>query len=177
MGEALKEVKSYALSDSDIKRILGRGTKITTYPQLANIDSIDQLFDKKGRGIIFCPNAAPNVGHWTCLIRRPDSIEYFDPYGDKPEGFKKGLGENRKEALDIEEPYLSRLLRASGKPVYYNTKAFQVDKADVATCGRHCVARLLYAPDSIDEYNNAVQSSGMNPDTFVSGLTYNALHK
>jgi hypothetical protein len=173
---AVKQVMSYALNDADIKKILP-SIKITTYPQLEHMNSIDELFDRKGRAILFCPNAAPTVGHWVCLIRRPDSIEYFDSYGDKPEGYKKGLGEAHKEELNIDEPYLTRLLRASGKPVFYNTKAFQTSRGDVASCGRHCIARLLYAPNSIDEYNQIVESSGLSPDKFVSGLTFNALKK
>ena len=176
MSQAVKQVMSFALSDSDIKKILP-SIKITTYPQLEQMNSIDQLFDRKGRAILFCPNAAPTVGHWVCMIRRPDAIEYFDSYGDKPEGYKKGLGEAQKESLNIDEPYLTRLLRASGLPVYYNTKAFQTSRGDVATCGRHCIARLLYAADSLDDYNKAIQISGMTPDKFVSGLTFNALKK
>jgi hypothetical protein len=111
------------------------------------------------------------------MIRRKDGIEFFDPYGDAPEEQKDGLSRGRLESLDIDQPYLTKLLRASGKPVYYNTKAFQQDKASVATCGRHAICRLLYADKSLDDYNKAVQTSKLSPDDFVSGLTYNALKK
>jgi hypothetical protein len=172
----LAEVKSYALSDADITEILGP-TKIFPYPELEKMHSIDEAFDEHGRCIILFPNASPTMGHWCCMIRRPKSIEFFDPYGDAPEEQKDGLSEERKEALDIDEPVLTRLLRASGLPVYYNTHPFQADRADYATCGRHCVVRLLYAPYSLDKYAKIIKKSGMSADNFVSGLTYDKLRK
>jgi hypothetical protein len=172
----LARVKSYALSDSDIRKILG-DVSIIPYPELEHMSSIDECFDEKGRCIVFFPNASPTVGHWCCMIRKPKSIEFFDPYGDPPEAQKAGLSEAHKEALDIDEPVLMRLLRASKLPVYYNTFPFQKDRSDVATCGRHCVVRLLYAPYSLDKYASIIKKSGMSPDDFVSGLTYDKLRK
>jgi hypothetical protein len=49
--------------------------------------------------------------------------------------------QSRLEALDQCQPYLTKLLRASGRPVYYNTHEFQHDKRSINTCGRHCVVR------------------------------------
>jgi hypothetical protein len=172
----LAEVKSYALSDSDITKILGP-TKIFPYPDLEHMTSIDQCFDDKGRCIILFPNVSATMGHWCCMIRRPKSIEFFDPYGDAPERQKDGLPEHHKENLDIDEPLLTRLMRASGLPVYYNTHPFQSDRAAISTCGRHCVVRLLYAPYSLDKYASIIKKSGLTPDDFVSGVTYDKLRK
>jgi hypothetical protein len=102
---------------------------------------------------------------------------FWDPYGEPPEAQKEELSEERQEALNIERPDLTRLLRASGKPVYYNSKDYQEDKSSVATCGRHCVVRLLYQPYSEDKYNSVIKMSGLSPDNFVVGLTYDRLHK
>ena len=111
------------------------------------------------------------------MIDRGNSVEFFDPYGDAPEEQKDGLSPSKLQALDIDQPFLTKLLRASGKSVFYNTKAFQSSGRNVATCGRHAVARLLYAPYSIDKYDKCVRSSKLSPDDFVAGLTYNALKK
>ena len=171
------KIKQYPLSDDDIRRLLG-AVKIQTYPALGEMESISQPLDDKGRGILLFPNASPTMGHWTCLIDRGSSIEFFDPYGDPPDtAQKEGLSKSRLEMLDIEHPYLTKLLRASGKPVYYNNYAFQEDKGSIATCGRHCVVRLLYAPFSLDRYKAVIDESGMKPDDFVSALTYNMLKK
>jgi hypothetical protein len=172
----LAKVKSYPLSDADIRKILG-DVPTVTYPELEDMSSIDQCFDEHGRCILFFPNVSATMGHWCCMIRRPKSIEFFDSYGDPPEAQKDGLSEARKEELDIDEPALMRLLRASGKPVYYNTFPFQKDRSDIATCGRHCIVRLLYAPYSLDKYASIIKKSGMSPDDFVSGVTYDKLRK
>lgn len=173
----LKRVKAYALSDDDIKRIVGGETNIFTYPDLERMNSIDECFDEKGRCVMLFPNVSPTMGHWIAMIRRPNCIEFFDPYGDPPEEQKEGLSQSRLEALDIERPLLTELMRKSGLPVYYNTHAFQSSKGDIATCGRHSAVRLLYAPYSLDKYKKIIDKSGLSADDFVSGVTYSKLRK
>lgn len=176
MSVGLGELKAYALSDGDIKKMLG-DVKVTTYPELEDIEDINQLFDAQGRAILFFPNLSPTVGHWTCLIKRPNMIEFFDPYGERPDDQKDGMTRTKMQQLDIDQPLLSRLLKSSPLPVYYNSHAFQASKDDVATCGRHCVVRLLYKPYSLDKYAKIIRKSGLKPDDFVVGLTYDKLRK
>jgi hypothetical protein len=176
-GQSIDKIRQYPLGDDDLKRLLGSDVAIHNYPDLESMTSINQLFDSKGRAILLFPNAAPTVGHWTGLINRPEGIEFFDPYGDPPEKQKGGMSRQRLEALDIASPDLTRLLKASGKPVYYNTYPFQKDKASIATCGRHVAVRMLYAPNTLDEYAAIVDESGYAPDDFVSGVTFNKIRK
>jgi hypothetical protein len=173
----IDDVKEYPLSDTDIRSILGQDISIITYPDLERMSDIREAFDGQGRCVILFPNVSPTMGHWCAMILRRNGIEFFDPYGDAPEEQKEGLSRSRLEALDIDKPLLTKLFRESRLPVHYNTKPFQVDKASVATCGRHAVARLLYAPYSLEKYDKAVRMSRLTPDDFVSGLTYNALKK
>jgi hypothetical protein len=178
MDGGIQKVKQYALSDDDIRKLLGNNIKIMTYPQLGKLNSADEMFDDMGRLILLFPNVSPTMGHWTCLINRPNKIEFFDPYGDAPDTDQKdGMTKGRLEQLDIDRPYLTKLLRASGKPVYYNTHAFQKESASVATCGRHCAVRLLYAPYTLDKYKKIIDKSGLTPDNFVSGITFDKLRK
>jgi hypothetical protein len=172
----LVRAREYPLSDVDIRDILGN-VPIVPYPDLAKMQSIDDVLDDKGRAILFFPNVSETMGHWCCLFEQPKGLMFWDPYGDPPEAQKDGLPAARLEALDIDRPDLTRLLRASGKPVYYNTREYQKDKASVATCGRHCVVRLLYQPYGEDKYNSVIKSSGLSPDDFVVGLTYDKLRK
>lgn len=174
---ALEEVKSYALTDEDIRTMLGSDISILNYPQLESMKDIDDMFDSKGRCILLYPNAAINAGHWCCLIRRPDSIEFFDPYGDKPEEQKNGLSRTRLQELEIHEPYLMRLMRNKRIPIFYNKLGFQQKNDDVATCGRHCVVRLLYSPYDLDTYHQIIKKSGLSPDSFVTGITFDKLKK
>jgi hypothetical protein len=110
-------------------------------------------------------------------LNKPDHIEFFDPYGDKPEEALKTVPEDEKEEYGEDEPYLTNLLRASGKKVIYNTYPFQKERRDVNTCGRHSVVRCLYAPYSLAKYKKVMDSSGMSPDNFVSALTADKLGK
>jgi hypothetical protein len=177
-GRAIDKIRQYPLGDDDLRRLLGGDIAIHNYPALEDMATIDDVFDAKGRAVLLFPNASPTVGHWTGLLSRPDgSIEFFDSYGDAPEKQKGGLSRERLEAFDIESPHLMRLLRASGRPVFYNTHPFQKSRGDIATCGRHVAVRLLYAPHSLDEYADIVAKSGYAPDDFVAGVTYNKIHK
>ena len=174
---SLEEVKDYPLSDGDIRRLLGQDIKILTYPELKNMRSIENCFDSKGRCIILFLTTSPTEGHWCCMLRNKEGIEFFDPYGDPPEAQKEGISGGLLNQLDERQPYLTALMRGSGLPVYYNTHAFQKDKANINTCGRHCVVRCLYSPYSLDKYNKIIKSSGLSPDDFVSGVTADKLGK
>lgn len=174
---SLSEVKDYPLSDSDIRTILGSDIKIITYPELKRMRSIDECFDAQGRCIILFLTTSATSGHWCCMLRKKKGIEFFDPYGEAPEEQKDGVPRGQLEALDESKPYLTSLLRASGRPVYYNTHPFQKESRSINTCGRHCVVRCLYGPYSIQKYASIIKKSGMSPDDFVSGLTYDKLNK
>jgi len=169
-------MKAYPLGDDDIRRILG-DIKIHNYPDLNNMRSADELFDSKGRCILLFPNSSPRSGHWTCLMNRKDHIYFWDSYGDAPEEQKDGVPRPALEKWEMDTPELLRLLKGSGKPVYYNTHQYQRDSPTVATCGRWCVARLLYAPKSERYFANVIKKSGMTGDDFVSALTANWLKK
>lgn len=177
MSGGLKKVKEYALSDGDIQQIVGSPTNIFTYPELEKMHSINECFDDHGRCVILFPNASPTMGHWCAMIRRPKCIEFFDPYGEAPEDQKDGMSYSHLQALDMERPLLTHLMRESGIPVYYNTHQFQSLRGDVATCGRHCAVRLLYAPYTLEKYKKIIDKSGLSADDFVSGVTYSKLRK
>ena len=167
----LGKIKDTPLSDSDIRKILGRDIKIITYPQLASMGSINECFDKKGRCIMLYLTQSETSGHWVCMLSKKDGIEFFDPYGEPPEYALKTVPEEEREAFGEGQPYLTQLLKASGRKVIYNTHPFQKDRSDINTCGRHSVVRCLYAPDTLTKYKAVMDSSGMTPDDFVSALT------
>jgi hypothetical protein len=172
---AEKKAESYTLSDTDIKSLLGGDAKITTYPDLANVSDINQLFDRKGRAIIFFPQDGPNVGHWCAMIRDGRQIEFFDSYGQYPDTQKPDAQEQRE--LRMDRPLLTRLLENSGCRVIYNKVALQKSKDDVQTCGRHVVVRLMYSKYPIGKYRSMIKSSGLSPDQFVVRQTAQILGK
>ena len=163
----MKQVQALALSDGDIRKLLG-DVPIMTNRQLPSVSSIDQMFDAQGRCIMLYTPNDPTSGHWVCLIRKPTHIFYFDSYGDKPD-IPDDLGD--------QPPLLTQLLKASGMPVFYNTKPYQVERANVATCGRHVISRLIYAEKTPEQYDAIIKKSGLSADDFVSGLIYGFLGK
>ena len=175
--KALKKVKAYPLSDDDIRKVLGDTIKIWNYPNLENLESIDDLFDDQGRAILLYPNNGPTSGHWCCLMNRKNGIEYFDPYGNCPEEPKEEVPQDNLEEWNCERPFLTRLLKTSGKKVFYNTFAFQKTSPNISDCGRHCCCRLLYAPFSLEKYAGILKKSKLSPDDFVCGLTCDKLKK
>ncbi len=171
------EVKDYPLSDGDIRKILGNDIKIWTYPELKSVSDISKVFDPKGRAIILFLTQSPTEGHWCCLLNKQKGIEFFDPYGDPPQGILQEIPKPLRDNLDMNQPYLTNLLRKSGRPIFYNDYPFQKDKKNINTCGRHCVVRCLYAPYSLEKYKSIIDKSKMSPDDFVSALTANMLGK
>jgi hypothetical protein len=171
------ELRDYPLSDSDIRKILGSDISIVTYPELNNVKSINQIFDKKGRCILLFLTQSENAGHWCCLLNKADGIHFFDSYGQAPEKQKKGADPALLERTSQDEPRLLQLMKASGKPIFYNTHDYQKDSPSVNTCGRWACVRCLYAPYSDEDFYNVVKKSGMSGDNFVSALTANWIKK
>lgn len=170
------QIKAYPLTDADIEAILGK-TVIMTYPELQDMEDIEEIFDADGRSVLLFLTENNQTGHWTALIRNSDTIEYFDPYGSAPDADRKWLSKEKLRELDEEKPHLTRLLRNSHLKVYFNTYDFQEDKQNVNTCGRWVVARLLYRKKTLRQFYNIVMNSGLKPDDFVSALTFQIIKK
>jgi hypothetical protein len=170
-----KQAEGYSLSDDDIRRLLGGNIKITTYADLDKVNHISELFDGRGRAIIFFPQQSQQSGHWTAMIKNGREIEFFDPYGEPPDAQKDNLSKSKLEELRMSRPLLSSLLENSGYRILFNKVQLQKLADDVATCGRHCVCRLLYSKYPIQRYRQMIWRSGMTPDQFVVASTYTDL--
>jgi hypothetical protein len=146
------------------------------YPELEEATKIDDIFDDQGRCIILFLTEDANTGHWICLIKHENHIEYFDPYGgEKPDGERKWLTKAKLEELGQDEPFLTKLLK--GHKVVSNPYQFQSECASVSTCGRHVCTRLLHKQMSLPEYKKMIDNSGMTPDEFVTKFTSQVIHK
>jgi hypothetical protein len=172
-----KQAEQYTLSDDDIRSLLGGQIKITPYPDLANVQHIGELFDSRGRAIIFFPQDSLQSGHWTAMVKSGREIEFFDPYGEPPDAQKDGLTKSKLEQLRMNRPLLSDLLENSGNRIIFNKVQLQELANDVNTCGRHCVCRLLYCKYPIQRYRQMISKTGMTPDQFVVAATYRDLGK
>lgn len=173
----MEQAKEYALGDDDITKLLGGGIKITSYPNLDKVQHLDDVFDQKGRAILFFPQENQQSGHWCAMIKKGREIEFFDPYGEPPEAQKDGLSSQKLQQLRMDKPLLADLLDQSGYRIIFNKVQLQKLNDCVNTCGRHCVARLLYAKYPIKRYREIIERSGCSPDDYVTKLTYEELGK
>ncbi len=172
----LSKILNYSLSDTDIKKICGN-TNIIPYPKLADYENIDDLFDDKGRCILLFLTVNEHTGHWICMIKKNNRIDYFDPYGTCPDCDKKWLSKDKLIELDEDKPLLKKLFQNSGCNIYYNVYPFQEDKAGINDCGRWCAVRLLHYKKSLREFYNMVKNSNLDEDEFISKLSFQILKK
>jgi len=178
-NKTAEEVKGYPLSESDIKKMIPT-LKIISYPELLKANHIDQVLDEKGRLMLLYLTESEMMGHWVCLLKRRGTkiIEYFDPYGNyRPDGESKWLTPQKLKELKQNTFHLSKLLDSSPYRILSNAYPFQQDKSDMNTCGRHCTTRLYLKHLSLPQYIKFIKSSGLKPDDFVSGFTYNLIGK
>lgn len=178
----IADIKAYALSNDDINTILEPDTKIFTYPEFASMTSIDEAFDKLGRCVFLFLTTSSTSGHWVCMFKRKDMIEYFSSYGDKPEAERNWLSQEQLDDLGQDEPYLMNLLKQSRCRVFYSTHEYQSDRQDINSCGRWCVARLICKDISNQQFYNLVKEQmkerGLTkPDDWVALFTYEMLGK
>jgi hypothetical protein len=173
----MEQAREYSLSDDDIRQLLGGDIKITSYPKLKDVRHISELFDRKGRSILFFPQENESVGHWCAMIKEGRNIEFFDPYGEEPDAQKDTLSKSKLEQLQMDHPDLTELLLDSGCRVIFNKVQLQKLSNHVQTCGRHCVTRLMYYKYPIQRYRDIIHRSSLSPDDFVIKATYNNLGK
>ena len=74
-----------ALSDSDIRTILGADTQILKYSELASVGSLDELLPRLVNYCIILYEESLNKGHCVALLKYNDMLEHFDRHGIKPD--------------------------------------------------------------------------------------------
>lgn len=174
---------AYPLSDSDMKKMIPT-LKVVTYTELLNANSLDDILDEKGRLMLLYLTESAMQGHWVCLLKLRDKpvVEYFDPYGGfKADGEKKWISKEKQREFGQDTNHLTKLLKSSPYTIKSSKVKFQKDKADVNTCGRHCLTRLYFKHLDLKQYakmvEDACREGHMNPDEFVCGFTYNLIKR
>jgi hypothetical protein len=171
-----KDLRGYSLSNFDINKMIPT-LKIISYPDLLKYKSIHQALDEKGRLMILYLTQDEYTGHWICLLKKGNKIEFFDPYGNlKPDEESAWVSKKKLAEFDQDTHYLTKLLKESGSKVVYNKFPFQSENRDITTCGRHCATRLYFKHLTLPEYTQMVLDSGMAPDDFVTNFTYKLIN-
>jgi hypothetical protein len=182
VSELKTELPEY-ISDYDLGVYFGKGvmnTHILKYGDIDDYTNIRQILPKKKDYKILLLESKLDSGHWVCLLRYDDNIEYFNSYGLKP---GKELDFNStlvNQQLDQETRHLDILLNKAvreGFKVFYNKRRFQKMSDNVATCGKHCILRLIMflkmnmtLPEYICFFDKLLSKIGIPGDLLVTML-------
>lgn len=138
----IQEIERDPLSNTEIKKYLPYA-KIMTYRKLADYNNIDNLLPNSKDYAIILYEHSVNNGHWICLLKNKDVMEYFDSYGNPPDFPLNWVGCDTRKKLGSGKMLLTRMLDNCPYNVVYNPIKYQNKNPIIATCGRHCVFRIL----------------------------------
>ena len=158
MSSILKIINK-ALSDEDLRKILGSDLKILKYSDIDNYNDLDELLPNPVDYCIILYEEKLNSGHWVCLCKYNRIIEYFDPYGFRPDRPLKWIDMRKRRMLDQDSPDLSHLL--SREQYIYNDTKYQKPDDFINTCGSHfChrIFRLKNDETTLEDYHQYMKS-------------------
>ena len=171
--DAIKHFEITQLNYSYIREIIGHDAKILKYSELSKYSNIDQLLTKPKDHCILLYELEEDSGHWVCLLKYDNKIEFMDPYGIKPDGELAWITKSAKEKLNEDKPLLTNLLNSANQHVIYNKTRFQSMSKEISTCGDHSthrIYRLMHNDLDLDEY-----TSYMKHIKDEYGLTYDEI--
>ena len=93
-----------ALSDSDIRTMLGADTKILEYSKLASVGSLDELLPRLVDYCIILYEESLNIGHWVALLKYNDMFEHLHSYGIKPDNELQWINMKKRRMLKRATP-------------------------------------------------------------------------
>ena len=176
----LNKMVHKALSDDELKVILGKDLKIIMYPDLAKYTTIEQLLPAPNDYCIILIVESENkyniAGHWCALLKYNGIYEWFDPYAN-PVDYNLIHWMDRKTRARLHEskPYLTYLLK--GRQYIYNKVKYEVLKKGVNTCGSHSSYRIYQFQKysrTLEEYQKHMRDLskqyGMGYDRIVASF-------
>ena len=134
----IKKIEATPMGDNNIRQYLPNA-RVFTYKELADVSSIEELLPKPKDYFFLLYEHSPNVGHFVVVNRYidngRDTICFFCSYGSKIDAPLYWNSPATNAKLGQSKPYLSELLRKSGKKLQYNNVQYQSKQSPVATCG------------------------------------------
>ena len=167
------------LSDEETQKI-AQNAQVLTYDQLADYDSIEDLFRDSNKIILLYineKNPTSTVGHWCALFRHNGKVNFMDPYGKEIDEHLDDFSQEHRNATGQPVNYLTRLLYdyvTRGGKVNYDEKNKQKVSDNIATCGRHTALRLRYHTIPEKKWQKIWQdlkNKGYDLDQLVTDMT------
>jgi hypothetical protein len=158
-----------SLTYDDIVMICGYKPNLIKYGDIVNYNHIDDILTNNACIILY--ETSNNRGHWCCIFKRRNIIEFFDPYGLPPDNQLLFISNSFRVISDQKHPILSLLLIKSPYRISYNQYQYQQYSPKISTCGRHVGIRLLLSNLSNDQYHTFITLSPLTPDNYIYNLT------
>ncbi len=159
-----------SLSDKEILNLIDGKANVLTYSELENYDNIDDALGPHNALILLYQTTGENYGHWTCVFKNGNEINFFDPMGIFPDDENKWIPKKNKKVKYDDYLHLTNLLYGSGYNVIYNEVPLQKDDNGINTCGRHCALRLIFRDIPHEKYIKFMKQFD-DPDLLVTYLT------
>ena len=142
----IKSRISTPMTDGDLEKYTGiKATDIIKYSDLKNYPKITDLLPKEKDWVVILIEDKYNSGHWVCVLRDGNKIEYFKSYGTKWDYDWKLVNSMIRVILGENTNELTRLMDDAvkdGMKVSYNKHRFQKLDGKIQTCGRWVVFRI-----------------------------------
>ena len=146
MSKKIKESGDleYFITNYDFYKLLDT-PKIIKYADLEYFN-FNQLLPKNKSYLIVLLESELNKGHWVCLLRYNNTIEYFDSYGEDPFYQLKKIPIKTRRELDLEYYDMEKLIQGIPKKykIIYNSFPLQEYKKDINTCGKWIYLRIKF---------------------------------
>jgi len=145
--EMIDQKKEIPMGEDELRAFIPN-IKIIRYSDLKKHHKIEDLLTKPEDEAVILYQNAPYSGHWCCITRNDDKIDFYDSYGGKIDTQLEYITPEANKELGIDDTYLSNLINNSNVIKHFseNTRKHQTFKntgAEINTCGRHCLFRLL----------------------------------
>jgi hypothetical protein len=164
------------MSDANIRRYFPNA-KVLKYSELADIEDITQLLPQPKSFFFLLYEQSFNSGHFVSVNRYidngRDTICFFCSYGSKIDAPLRWNSAEKNRELGQSEPYLTQLLRKSGKTIQYNRIQYQSKTSPKATCG--AFATLWLKANIRDNMNLQEFHEWITEIKTETGLSYDAI--
>lgn len=172
--EDISKLKEYPLSTKEIMKLLNNKVKIVIYPDIIKYKSIEDLIGKHN-SLILLYLTTEQFGHYTCLFKNKDGIQFFDSYGYFPDDQLKFVPSRLSPKMYGYHKILLYLLSQTNNKIFYNQYRLQSLNKKIATCGFWCVYRLRNKELTENEFYNIFKNE-KDPDLLVVNLVINNLN-
>lgn len=139
--EQVEKNEEIPLGDDDIKKYFPKA-KILRYCDLKKYNNIEELLTHDKDYVFILYQESGYKGHWICISRYNNIIEFFCSYASQPDEPLQWVGKDTLLSLGIERPYITDMFNKTNMEVIYNPIKYQKEESDINTCGRHCAYRI-----------------------------------